>query len=280
MEIKIINKTENEFPFLLKQINDPPEKIYLKGNLPSSDSKILAVVGSRKHSEYGKSVCEKLIKGLSGYNICIVSGLALGIDSIAHRTALDSSLQTIAFPGSGLDESVMYPKSHINLAREIVDKGGGLISEFEMKQEGSLWTFPKRNRLMAGISHATLIIEAEIQSGTLITSKHASEYNRDVGVVPGSILSSLSDGPNMLLRIGAIPIRNSNDILEMLGIKTKDETTDSMQIKIPIDLTENEKIIYEIKSRGIKNINELIEKSNLNIKDFNIAMTGLEIKGL
>lgn len=280
MEIKIINKTEDEFPFLLKEINDPPDKIYLKGKLPDVGNKILAIVGSRKHSEYGKAVCEKLIKGLSGYNVSIVSGLALGIDSIAHRTALDCNIQTIAFPGSGLDESVLYPKNHINLARDIVDRGGGLISEFEMMQQGNIWTFPKRNRLMAGISHATLIIEAELQSGTLITSKHASDYNRELGVVPGSILSPLSVGPNMLLRLGAVLIRDSEDILEMLNINKKEDETDNTQTKLPIDLTENERIVYEIKSRGIKNINELMEESNLNIKDFNIALTGLEIKGL
>jgi DNA processing protein len=279
MEIKTIHKTQYEFPFLLKQINDPPDKIFIKGSLPSIDTKILTVVGARKHTEYGKEVCENLIQGLNGYNICIVSGLALGIDSIAHRTALYNNLQTIAFPGSGLNDDVLYPRNHINLANEILEKGGALISEFEMDQIATPWTFPKRNRLMAGISHATLVIEAELQSGTLITSKHASEYNRDVGVVPGNILSSLSHGPNMLLRLGAIPIRNSEDILEMLGIKIKEEQGSKQKI-LPIDLTDNERKIYEIKSKGINNIETIIEQSGLNIVEFNIAMTGLEMKGL
>ena len=278
MEIKTIYKYESDFPFLLKQINDPPEKIYVKGSLPNKDSKILAVVGARKNSEYGSIVCEKIIRGLKGYNICIVSGLALGIDSIAHRIALECGIQTIAFPGSGLNDDVLYPRNHSALAEEILNRGGGLSSEFENNQVGAYWTFPKRNRLMAGISHATLIIEAELQSGTLITSKLASEYNRDVGVVPGSILSSLSDGPNMLLRLGAIPIRNSEDVLEMLGIKYINEN--NKQNVLPLDLTDNEKKIYEIKSRGIQNIENIIEQSGLNIVDFNIAMTGLEMKGL
>lgn len=279
MEIKTIYKTQYEFPFLLKQINDPPEKIFIRGSLPSMDKKILTIVGARKHTEYGREVCENLIKGLSGYNICIVSGLALGIDSIAHKSALYNNLQTIAFPGSGLHDNVLYPRNHTDLANEIIEKGGGLLSEFDMDQIATPWTFPKRNRLMAGISHATLVIEAELQSGTLITSKHASEYNRDIGVVPGNILSPLSQGPNMLLRLGAIPIRNSEDILEMLGIKIKEEH--SLQQKVlPLGLTNNEKIIFEIKSKGITNTEIIIQQSGLNITEFNIAMTGLEMKGL
>ncbi len=204
-------------PHQLKQISNPPQTLYIHGTLPDKNTKILCIVGARHHSAYGEKVCKELIQGLKGYDICIVSGLAIGIDSIAHKAALDSGLKTIAFPGSGLDTSVIYPLRHRDLAQEIVDRGGALISEFSPLQKAMKWTFPQRNRLMAGISQAVLIIEAERKSGTLITSKYATEYNRDVGAVPGDIYSPLSEGPHMLIRLGATPITSSKDILELLG---------------------------------------------------------------
>src|SRR5574344_927429 len=205
-EIEIL---ENEnIPEMLREIPDCPDKLYIKGKLPSQDSKLLCVVGSRKYTSYGKDVCEKLISGLRGYDITIVSGLALGIDSIAHKTALDSGLKTIAVPGSGLDESVLYPSTHKQLAEKILENGGALISEFEPNFRATPYSFPQRNRIMAGISHAVLVIEAETKSGTLITSKFATEYNRDVLTVPGSIFSKNSEGPNMLIRLGATSTKN------------------------------------------------------------------------
>lgn len=204
-------------PHQLKQISNPPQTLYIHGTLPDKNTKILCIVGARHHSAYGEKVCKELIQGLKGYDICIVSGLAIGIDSIAHKAALDSGLKTIAFPGSGLNTSVIYPLQHRDLAQEIVDRGGALISEFSPLQKAMKWTFPQRNRLMAGISQAVLIIEAERKSGTLITSKYATEYNRDVGAVPGDIYSPLSEGPHMLIRLGATPITSSKDILELLG---------------------------------------------------------------
>ncbi len=183
--------TPEYFPEKLKQIPDAPKKLYVEGVLPSEDTKILAVVGARKHTPYGKEACEKLIAGLAGYDICIVSGLALGIDAVAHKAALDAGLKTIAVPGSGLDRSVLYPITNKRLAEEILHAGGALLSEFEPKTIAAPWTFPQRNRIMAGLADAVLVVEAELQSGTLITSKYATEYNRDVLAVPGSIFSKL-----------------------------------------------------------------------------------------
>lgn len=278
MEIKTIYKPE--FPYLLQEINDPPEKLYLKGTLPLPNTKCLCVVGARKYSSYGKEVTEKLIAGLRGYNICIVSGLALGIDSIAHRAALEAGLPTIAFPGSGLHPSVIYPATHARLSEEIVEAGGALISECELMQESAPWTFPKRNRLLAGISHATLVIEAELQSGTLITSKYATEYNRDVGTVPGNIFSPLSKGPHMLLGLGAKVIASSDDLLALLDLKKKGDNDQSIQRSLLLNLNENERRIVELLSIEPHTTEQLILKSGLSAREINLVISSLEIEGV
>ena len=210
-----------EYPELLSEIPQPPKQLRYEGTLPPSGNKLLAVVGTRKFSPYGREACEELIAGLSGEPITIVSGLALGIDSIAHRAAIRAGLHTLAIPGSGLDRKVIHPRSHAGLADEIVESGGGLMSEYDDLMPAGVWAFPRRNRIMAGLCHATLVIEAQKKSGTLITSRLATEYNRDVGVVPGPIHSPTSEGPHMLARLGAAIIRDKNDILELLGLKRK-----------------------------------------------------------
>src|SRR3989344_3312525 len=187
MSYTIRELQKGEFPPLLDEIPDPPKKLNCAGNLPYPENKILCIVGARKFTSYGKEACEELIKGLRGYPITIVSGLALGTDSIAHRAALANNLQTVAIPGSGLNPDILYPRSHLRLAEEIIENGGGLLSEFDDDFRATLWSFPQRNRIMAGISHAVFVIEAEIKSGTLITSRLATEYNRDVLTLPGSI---------------------------------------------------------------------------------------------
>lgn len=283
-DIYTLNKSE--LPFLLQQITDPPERLFIKGSLPKSDAKVLCVVGARKNSSYGHEACKKLILGLKGHNICIVSGLALGIDSIAHKSAIEAGLQTISFPGSGLDPKVLYPQSHARLAEEIIYTGGALLSEFEMMQEGAFWTFPQRNRLMAGISHATLVIEAELISGTLITSRLATEYNRDVGAVPGPIFSPLSEGPNMLIGLGAKIIRNSDDILEILSLKTskdlegQENSRKNIQPSLLLILSENERKIIEFIQIEPHTAEQLTMKSKLSAKDINEGLSSLEIQGL
>ncbi len=274
---KINTLEQNDIPILLREINDPPKKLYIKGNLPKPDAKLLCVVGARQHSSYGEEACRKLIQGLKGYNICIVSGLALGIDTIAHKTAIEVGLQTIAFPGSGLDPKVLYPYQNKRFSDDILYNGGALISEFEMDTKGALWTFPKRNRLMAGISHATLVIEAELVSGTLITSRLATEYNRDVGAVPGQIFSSLSEGPNMLIDLGAKIIRSSNDILEMLGLNVKEE---NKQKDLFSDLSFPERKVVELLKIEPQNNEDLMIKSGLSIRELNGVISSLEIQNL
>ncbi len=264
------------FPELLKEINDPPESLRIEGELPIPDNKLLAVVGSRKYSSYGREVCESIIAGLAGYPITIVSGLALGIDSIAHRTALRAGLQTIGVPGSGLSRPALHPQAHVGLADEIVQSGGGLISEYADDFKATQWSFPQRNRIMAGMCHATLIIEAEKKSGTLITSRLATEYNREVGAVPGPITSPTSEGPLMLIRLGATLIRDPHDVLEMLGLKRKDEDATLFNTS---DLTDEEKVFITLLASPCER-DTLIRNSKFDISKANAVLSLLEIKGL
>ena len=219
MEIKKLPK--EKWPKQLLEIPQIPEQLYIIGELPNEQEKLiyLCVVGSRKHTSYGKEICEKIIAGLAGYPIVIVSGFAMGIDTIAHKKAMDIGLRTVVFPGSGLSDSAMYPKTNIILMNEIIKKGGCLISEFEPNFKATQWSFPMRNRLMAGISKAVLVIEAEERSGTLITARLTTEYNRDLLTVPGSVFSPNSKGTNKLIRQGATPVTCAEDVLEALGFE-------------------------------------------------------------
>jgi DNA processing protein len=273
MEIRDLPK--KDFPPLLNEINDPPKSLRIVGEIPQTE-KYLAVVGSRKYSEYGKAVCEKLIEGLRGYSITIVSGLALGMDSIAHRAALKAGLPTIAIPGSGLDEKAIYPSTHLNLAKEIVESGGCLLSEFPDDFKPYLYSFGQRNRIVAGMCHATLIIEAELKSGTLITSKYAIEYNRDVFTVPNSIFSKTSEGPHMLLRLGATPITQSNDIVTALGLKIKENLFEKKDYK---DCSSDEHEVINLLSEPISR-NEIIQRLGKPVYVTQTILATMEIKGI
>jgi DNA processing protein len=272
MRYEIKKLTKEEIPESLMEIPQPPEQMFLVGNMPIEGNRLLAIVGSRKYSNYGKEVCEKLIEGLTGQPVTILSGLALGIDSIAHRSALLNNIQTIAIPGSGLDESVLYPTSHLNLAKEIIEKGGGLLSEFDPKFRATPYSFPQRNRIMAGLADAVLVIEAEKKSGTLITSRLATDYNKDVLAVPGSIFSKTSEGPHMLIRLGATPITCVNDLLEALHLEPE-------QQKLNFDeCTEDELKILNLLDSPISR-DELFEKAEIEIRVLNSILMMLEIKG-
>lgn len=276
LEEKVYPIQNLSIPSLLKEIPDAPKKLYIRGSFPDEKKyKFLSVVGSRKYSAYAKEVCESLIQGLRGYPIVIISGLALGIDGIAHKSALASSLTTIAVPGSGLDDSVLYPATHRNLAREILESDGALVSEFAPTWRPRPESFPQRNRIMAGLSHAVLVIEAEYKSGTLITSRLATEYNRDVFTVPGSIFSSGSSGPHMLLQKGAALIHHSKDILDAFHLSKDDLST---QIKLPLDLSPSEQNVCLALSQPLPR-DELVRKLDMSISEANILLSSLEIKG-
>lgn len=220
----------NEHPPLLREIPQPPKELYVRGNLPPQGARCLAVVGSRNYTNYGKQVIEYLIGGLRGYPVSIISGLALGTDTLAHESALHAGLHTISVPGSGIDDSVIYPRRNQTLARRILESGGGLLSEFEPTFRATLWSFPQRNRIMAGLAHAVLLIEASEKSGTLITARLTAEYNRELLVVPGNIFSENSKGVHQFLKLGATPVTTPEDILIALNIEEKSETPTSPQL--------------------------------------------------
>jgi len=265
-----------EYPELLKEINDPPKQLRYEGELPKEGNKLLAIVGSRKYTSYGREACESLISGLADAPITIISGLAIGIDGIVHRSALHVGLQTIAIPGSGLDRKVLHPHSHVGLAEEIIENGGGLMSEYDDLMPAGVWAFPRRNRIMAGMCHATIIIEAERKSGTLITSRLATEYNREVGAIPGPLNSPTSDGPHMLIRLGAALIRDHNDVRELLGLKRTDEHPTMLDVE---DLSNEEKIFIKILEKPCSR-DELIRLSKLDTGSASAVLSLLEIKGL
>lgn len=263
-------------PEPLHHIPQPPKQLSIRGTFPDFNKyKFLCVVGSRKYTPYGEDACRTLLAGLKGYPIVIVSGLAHGIDRISHEAALENALLTIAFPGSGLDDKVLYPKAQYQLAHDILKSGGALISEFKSDFSATLWSFVQRNRLMAGLAHATLVIEAENKSGTRVTARLATEYNRDVYAVPGSIFSKKSEGTNELIKLGATPITCAQDILEALGF-TITETK-------PVDLfsqcsPEEESVINLLASS--KPRGELIREMNMPTHKANILLSQMELKGL
>jgi DNA processing protein len=272
--LKVLEK--NKIPQDLREIPQPPKKLYISGNLPSEDLVCLAVVGSRKATGYGKDAVKKLISGLKGYPIAIVSGLAVGIDALSHEAALDAGLFAVAFPGSGISEEALSYSPNMKLIKRIIDSGGCIISEFEPETKAALYTFPMRNRLVAGLSRAALIIEAQEKSGTLITARMALDYNREVLAVPGPISSDYSKGTNRLIRQGATPITCSDDILEALGFKVD---TESKQKSLFEDALPEEKNILKILTTPIPR-DELIRAMKMPTGVANAMLSVMEIKGL
>ena len=275
MRVTLRKIKHEHFPPKLKEIPDAPEHLYVEGELPEPEKYIyLGVVGSRKHSSYGKVACEDLIKGLSGQPIVIVSGLALGIDAVAHTSALEAGLFTVAVPGSGLAPEVLYPKSHFRLARDIIDSGGALLSEFEPEFKATPWSFPKRNRIVAGLCDAVLVIEATEKSGALITAKLATGYNRDVLAVPGSIYSEQSKGPNNLIARGAYPITSSQDIIKHFNLRTEGKTEQQQLFE---SFSEKEIAVLRLLTEP-RTKNYLYENCGLSNTECSIILSTLELK--
>lgn len=262
----------HEIPTRLVTITQPVKRLFVSGKLPPQDVKNLVIVGSRKHSNYGKQVLRDIVAGLVGYPINIVSGLALGIDTLAHEEALRHGMYTTSFPGSGLELSAIHPQTNIRLAEKIIENGGCLVSEFEPNFKATQWSFPQRNRLMAAYSDAVLIIEAEEKSGTLITARLAMEYNRDVLVVPGSIYSESSRGTNWLISQGAQPVTSANDVLTALGF----------DVRSPIkrnDISNEEQVILEILREPLTR-NEIIRECDNPADEVNSLLMIMELRGL
>lgn len=271
-ELKQLSRAH--FPPLLSEIPDAPKQLYVRGELPSYDHAWLAVVGSRAASPYGRQVCEYLIEGLRGHPVIIVSGLAYGIDACAHKAALNAGLTTVAVPGSGLDWSVLYPRANVNLAKEIIKSGGAHLSEFDPDQKAADYTFPQRNRIMAGMCRATLVIEAKERSGSLITARLATEYNRELLVVPGNIFSEVSKGTHQFLKLGATPVTEPEDVLRALGIDAE-----AKKLFDRDDLSFDEARVLDIIASPCSR-DELLTALELPISDANVLLSTMEIKGL
>ncbi len=272
-----INKLKKEdWPAGLFEIPQPPTQLYIRGDLPPKENIHLAIVGTRRCSSYGKDVCEKLIAGLKGYPITIVSGLATGIDTFAHKYAMQNNLPTIAVPGSGLDEIALFPKPNIPLAREI-EKHGCLLSEFEPEFKATQYSFPQRNRIVAGMCKAVLVVEAPEKSGALITARMAVDYNRDVLAVPGQIFAPNASGTNRLIRQGATPITCAQDLLEALGFDLPDD--EMKQEKLFADCSPEENKILEILLEPTPR-DELIRALGRPITETNMLLSAMEIKGM
>lgn len=266
----------SQFPLLLREIPDPPQRLFIRGEMPPTERIMLCVVGSRACTAYGRRMTQKLIAGLASYPITIVSGLALGLDSEAHKAALEVGLPTIAVLPSSLDDVSLYPAGNVHLAQTILVKGGALLSENEAPFKAMLHSFPERNRIVAGMSKATLILEAGDHSGTLITARLALDYNREVLAIPHELERPTGIGINRLLREGATLVRDSTDILTALGLTPFEER---IQAPLPTDLTPHESAILTLLTEPLPT-DELIARASLSAQEANVAISSLLIRGI
>ena len=270
-EIKVVGLFEENYPENLKQIFDPPPFIYYRGNLKPADRLSLAVVGSRKMTSYGRSVTEEMAYGAVQAGLTVVSGMARGVDSVAHISAIEAGGRTIAFMGSGINQ--IYPPDNKNLYYKIIQKGA-VLCEYPPEYPALPGNFPSRNRLISGFSLGVLITEAARDSGSLITANSAIEQGREVFCVPGSISSPLSEGPNELIKNGAKLTSKITDILEELNIDEKFEGKREI-----IAENKDEEILLTLLVDASKHIDQLVKESRLETPKVLSTLTILEISG-
>jgi len=272
-KIKKITIKDKDYPNLLKKIKNPPQILYYKGEILSEENRF-AVIGTRKCSIYGKQAVLEIAADLAEEGLVIVSGLAPGIDTFAHKAAVERKRRTIAVLGTGLDEKSIYPKENISLARKIVELGGLLISEYPPGTPGSRFTFPQRNRIISGLCLGLLVIEAKEKSGSLITANYAFSQKRKVFALPGSIYSPNSRGTHLLIKKGAKLIDNANDILKEL--KLPEHSTVNKTIK---GETKEENLILTILKEKSLHLDKIVEKTKLSAAKTASTLAILEIKG-
>lgn len=275
-KIQAIAFNEEQYPKKLLRSEDCPSLIYYKGNTDLNQNKIISIVGTRLNSDYGKQCCEKLIEELSHHNITIVSGLAYGIDTIAHRSSLKNNLATIGILAHGLDR--IYPLSNKNLAKQMIEQGG-LLTEFSSGTLPNKQNFPKRNRITAGICDALVVIETGIKGGSLITAEIANSYNKDVFAFPGRINDPKSMGCNHLIKSNkACLINDSSDIIELLHWSPSSQTKKVIQPTLFRDFNENEnKIIDSFKESDTLHFDWLYQKTQLSNTLLATALLSLEM---
>ncbi len=275
--IRPISLPDKDYPRLLREIADPPHTIFVRGRLPPEETACLAIVGTRQHTVYGKLIAEKLAGELARLGVAIISGLALGIDGVAHTAALDAQGLTVAVLGSGLDSQHVYPAPHRRLAERIVSAGGAVISEYPPDFLAALYTFPARNRIIAGLSLGTLVIEAPESSGALITARCALDYNREVLAIPHPITSLKGVGCNNLIKMGAKLVSTAEDVLEALNLQSILQTS-PRQAALPLDPAEAK--IMQALANEARQIDAIIKETALDSSVVNSTLTLMEIKGL
>ena len=264
-----------EYPARLREIPDAPPVIYVKGSLTSDDEWGISVVGTRRATVYGRQATAEIVHDLAANRVTVVSGLARGIDTIAHRTALDAGGRTIAVLAAGLD--TVYPPENKRMAQEIAERGA-LVSDYPLDTRPRAEYFPRRNRIMSGLSLGTLVIEGDHQSGAMITARFAAEHNRDVFAVPGSIFSPHSRGPNALIKDGATPVLEAGDVLEALNLTMLGAQIDFGRAVPPA--SEDEHALLSALSREPRHIDVVVRESGLAAATVSGTLALLELKGL
>ncbi len=273
--IQLITLNSPQYPPLLKESFHPPFLLYYKGHLANFSLPSIAIVGARKCTPYGSQIAQKLAQELAQAGIVVVSGMALGTDSFAHLGALRGQGKTIAVLGNSLDDASIAPRTNFNLSRQIIEKGA-LVSEYPPETSASPLTFPARNRIIAGLTKGTIVIEAGAKSGALITANMALEYNREVFSVPGSIFSPQSVGTNNLIRQGAKLVTSLNDVLEELKL-TKNNLEKESSVKKPTN--QAEKNMLKIISNEPIHIDKIAKLAKLQTADVNATLSLMEMKG-
>ena len=277
MEINRIRPDEHNFTQRLASIANPPKSLCFMGTLPDSGAPVVAIVGSRKPSAYGREVTEQLAGDLATAGCIIVSGLALGIDGIAQKAALEAGGTVIGVIPNELPD--ISPQTNYKLAMNIIKNGGAILSEWK-KGDGKVvnrWSFLERNRLVSGLADAVIITEAAERSGTLNTAAHALSQGRDVFAVPGNITSPLSAGCNALLKQGAYPATEAKDILQIIAPEQLKKTDQS---QLPLGSSPEETIIINLIASGVRRGDQLQQQSGLSASNFSTALTMLEINGV
>ena len=270
--------TDKNYPQRLMNCYDPPTLLYYRGNGDLNASKIISIIGTRNNTDYGKQITEKLITDLTEQNVLVVSGLAFGIDAIAHKAALQNNLLTVGVLAHGLD--TIYPQQHKSLAKEML-QNGGLLTEMRKNTKPDKHNFPKRNRIVAGMSDATIVVETALKGGSMITAHLANNYNRDVFAFPGKTTDNKSTGCNFLIKQNyAALLTDAQQLMEALGWQRK-KIKHTLQKELFIDLSEDEKIIVEIlKEKDAVHIDELYLKSLLSSSSIAASMLNLELKNV
>lgn len=270
MQISEVSYKDPKFPDSLRQINSVPKQLYVLGELPTAP--YIAIVGSRRPTEYGRVVTHQLATSLARAGIVVVSGLALGIDAMAHQAAIEAGGKTVAVQACGLDR--VYPGSNRGLAKQILATGGAIISEYPEGTPALKHHFPARNRIISGISHAVIVPEADASSGSLITANFALNQNRLVMAVPGNTTSLRSAGPNNLIKSGAIPVTDATDVLAALNLESPLLATTPVKAD-----SKEEATILSLITEGHTTTQALIENSGLPASQFANVITLMEISG-